>query len=186
MSALVTPGLGDLVCTPIGGETGDLIDLGEWLCGDGFHKWAHTELYVGEIDGVPSTFSAYPGGATTRPLPPVAEQVDWLWSTGHIELTDEQRQGIVATALSLKGTPYSALDYFALAGHHLHIPDPDHELEDYIKSTKHMICSQICDYAYMMNGVHLFNDNRWAGYVMPADIGKVILHPEGIVYGLAA
>jgi hypothetical protein len=30
-----------------------------------------------------------------------------------------------------------------------------------------MICSQLVDYCYRQNGVELFHDGRWPGYVTP-------------------
>jgi hypothetical protein len=177
----ITPLPGDFACLQISGQVGELIRVGQWLCGDGFHNFEHTEVKVDDTQ----TLGAYPGGADLVTLPPVADQSRWLWSAGVIPLTDAQRAAIVKTAMSLRGTPYSALDYFAIAAHRLHIPDPDNELERYIGETGHMICSQLVDYCYMTAGVHLFNDKRWPGYVTPADLANVIQHPESIVYGKA-
>lgn len=185
----MTPDLGDFVCVPMHGTSGELIRVGQWLCGDGFHNYEHAEVYVenpgGEVKPVVGgyTMGAYPGGAALEPLAPVSYQQGWLWSTGIIQLTDTQRCTIANVAISLKGIPYSALDYFAIAGHRLHIPDPDGELQKYIASTKHMICSQLVDYCYMMAGVHLFSDGRWPGFVTPGDLANVLLHPESIKLG---
>ncbi len=189
MTDLTVPQLGDIACLQISGEVGELVRIGQWLCGDGFRNFEHCEIYVGMPDEkgpLGYTLGAYPGGADLVPLPPVEDQAEWLWSTGSIELTAPQRTAIVKNALALKGTPYSALDYFAIAGHRLHIPDPDHELQKYIESTHHLICSQLVDLVYCQAGVHLFNDMRWAGYVTPDDIARVIQHPESITYGKAA
>lgn len=177
---------GDFSCLPISGQVGKLIRVGQWLNGSGFRNYEHAEINVGDPEGVSPqplgyTMGAYIGGAALVPIP--GNQDGWLWSTGHIPLTDTQRAVIVQTALGLKGTPYSALDYFAIAGHRLHVPDPGGVLRDYIGDTRHMICSQLVDYCYMQAGVHLFNDGRWPGYVTPEDLANVIMHPENIVIG---
>jgi hypothetical protein len=36
-----------------------------------------------------------------------------------------------------------------------------------IESARSMICSQLCDRAYLDAGVNLFRDGRWPGYVTP-------------------
>jgi uncharacterized protein YycO len=162
----MTPQPGDFAVIPISGPVGTLISIGEFLNGSGFGDYDHAEIYVGNNQ----TMGAYPGGARLVDLP--ADQSGWLWSTGHITLTGEERTWIVSQAVACKGVPYSSLDYFALAAHRFHIPAP--QLKDYISDTKHMICSQLVDYCYMQAGVHLFTDNRWPGYVTPADLAKVI------------
>jgi hypothetical protein len=101
-----------------------------------------------------------------------------LWSTGHIELTEPQRAAIVKKALACKGIPYSAIDYVALAMHRLHLPAPG--LREYIESSEHLICSQLVDMCYRLAGVHLFSDNRWPGYVTPADLANLILKDLGL------
>lgn len=172
---MTEPQPGDFAVIPISGPVGTLISIGEFLNGSGFGRYDHAEIYVGNN----MTLGAYPGGASLVPVPVV--QDGWLWSTGHIQLTEAQRAAIVNNAMACKGIPYSALDYFALAAHHFHIPAPD--LKNYIQSSKHMICSQLVDFCYMNAGVHLFNDNRWPGYVTPADLAQVILHNgQNIVY----
>lgn len=169
----MTPQLGDFAVIPISGIGGKLISIGEFLDGSGFHDYDHAEIYVGNGQ----TLGAYPGGADFVPLP--VNQDGWLWSTGHIQLSDAERAKIVSNAIACKGIPYSAADYFALAAHRLHIPAPG--LKDYVADSKHMICSQLTDFCYMNAGVHLFSDNRWPGYVTPADLAGVIMHPASIV-----
>jgi hypothetical protein len=167
---------GDFCCVPISGPVGKLISLGEWLDGSGFTRYDHAEIYVGMADANGQhgyTFGAYPGGATLVPLQQPAQQLSGaLWSSGHILLTPDQRTLIVNNALALKGTPYSSLDYFAIAAHRFNLPLP--LLKEYVASTKHMICSQLVDYVYMESGIHLFNDGRWPGYVTPANLAVVI------------
>jgi hypothetical protein len=175
----MSPQLGDYACRNMGGTSGALITLGEWLNGDGFSEYDHAEIFVGKADAngpLGYTMGAYPGGARLVPLYPGQTENGngFLWSTGKFDLTDQQRQSIVYNALLCKGIPYSSADYFALALHRLHVPVP--ELKASIADSKRMICSQLCDWAYLAAGVHLFNDGRWPGYVTPADLANLIVH----------
>ncbi len=86
------------------------------------------------------------------------------------DLTPEQREHITSAARGYLGTPYSWLDYWAIAAHSLHIPIPG--LKRYIESTKSMICSQLVDQCYRNAGVQLFYDGRWSGYVTPSELGE--------------
>jgi cell wall-associated NlpC family hydrolase len=177
MTTLIIPQPGDFDCVPMGGDAGKAIRVAEWLDGSGFGNYEHAEIKVNATQ----TMAAYPGGAALQTIPAEQWQGGWLWSTGIIALTAEQRAKIVSTAMSLEGTPYSAADYFALVAHRLHVPGSQF-LKGYVASSKHMICSQLVDYCYMMAGVHLFNDGRWPGYVTPADLANVLLHPETVRY----
>lgn len=170
---------GDYACRNMGGTPGKLISVGEWLNGNGFSIYDHAEVYVGLADKAGPygyTMGAYPGGAHLVALQEcqVAEpgKYGFLWSSGKILLTDAERTAIVSCAMACKGIPYSALDYFALAAHRLHIPVPG--LRDYIKDTRHLICSELVDFCYMTAGVHLFH-NVWQGYVTPAMLANLIL-----------
>lgn len=170
----MNPLQGDYAVVPVGGQVGRLIRVGQWLNGDGFRNYEHAEIYVGLPDKAAPlgyTMGAYPGGARLKPVP--RHQNGWLWSTGHIPLTDRQRNLLVTAALGCRGVPYSSLDYFALAAHRLHIPAP--HLRAFIESSGHMICSQLVDYCYSKAGVPLFTDNRWCGYVTPEDLANRIL-----------
>lgn len=158
------------------GNTGFFISTGEWLNGNGFSYYDHAEIYVGLPDGNGPhgyTMGAYPGGACLVPLREnqLGDGNGFLWSTGKIGLTADQRNMIVRNALTCKGIPYSAADYFALAAHRLHIPVPG--LREYISSSRSMICSQLVDWCYMQAGVHLFR-GVWQGYVTPAMLGELI------------
>lgn len=168
--------VGDFCCLPISGTIGKLVSFGEWLNGDGFGDYDHAEIYVGMSDPTAPygyTFGAYPGGAAYIPLLRPAEELpNALWSTGKIELTELQRASILSSCAAAKGVPYSVLDYFSLVAHRMHLPVPF--LKKYISSTGHMICSQLVDFAYMNAGVHLFKDDRWPGYVVPADLAKLL------------
>jgi hypothetical protein len=61
------------------------------------------------------------------------------------------------------------LDYLALALLHLHLPAASW-VRKRVKSSGHMICSQLCDAVYRRAGIELFTDGRLEGDVMPADL----------------
>jgi cell wall-associated NlpC family hydrolase len=164
----VTPDPGDFGLTSIVGGVGRAIRLGQWLLGDGWSAYQHAFIYLG--DGL--ILEAEPGGARVADL----AQYDgrpMLWSTGRIPLTPEHRQRIHDLALDMRGVPYSFSDYASLALHRLHVPAP--HLRAYIRSSGHMICSQLVDRAYEMAGIHLFDDGRWEGDVTPGDLARLLM-----------
>lgn len=96
--------------------------------------------------------------------------------TVYLRCPDQYRAGVAQAFLDLVGTPYSWLDYQAIALHHLHVPAP--WLKRYIASTGHMICSQLVDEAAQRGGWHLFDDHRWPGYVPPCDLNRLYYGQE--------
>jgi hypothetical protein len=166
---MTTPVPGDFGLVKISGNVGFLIRIGQWLDGSGFENFEHAFVYLG--DG--KLIEAEPGGARIADL---TEYAGWDidWSTGKIPLTDVQRALIVSNAKALEGVPYSFLDYFALVAYRLHIWPLDVMLKNYIKSTNHLICSQLVDLVYDLSGVHLFTDGRWEGYVTPGDLYELL------------
>jgi hypothetical protein len=96
------------------------------------------------------------------------------WSSGIINPSDAQRIAIGQSAHAYAGkhAGYSALDYFALAAHRLHIPAP--HLRSYIASSGHMICSQFVDQCYSDAGIQLFSDRRWQGDVTPGALYQLL------------
>lgn len=175
---MITPEPGDFAVVAVGGAGGVLIGLGERLNGDAFSAYQHAFVYVG--DGY--VIEAESGGARRRQVNGWPDRPEFVtpgqltaWSTGQLgPLTPsaDQRTRICAAAEGYVGTPYSWLDYFAIAAHRLHLPVPG--LKGYIASTGHMICSQLVDQCYADAGVHLFADGRWPGYVTPADLAALI------------
>ena len=143
------------------GDIGKLVEFGQWLNGDGFHVWEHAfVLLPGNL-----ILEAEPGGARVVPL----HYTDVYWCEGIYtllpEVTDEE---LLRVGTSLKGTPYSFLDYFELFAHRLHLWAPG--LKRAIKTSAHEICSQLADDFYYRLGAHVFTDNRWPGYVTPASL----------------
>jgi hypothetical protein len=173
---VAVPRPGDFACVPVSGPVGVAITIGQYLDGDRFQFYDHTEVYVGQPDADGPhgyTVSTYPAGPGRRALPCAATELPGsLWSSGLIPLTPAQRSGICAWALAHQDTRYSFADYGALFLHMLHVPAPG--LEHFIRSTGHQICSQFVDAGYAANGVHLFSDDRWPGYVKPGDLSRLL------------
>lgn len=163
----VQPLPGDFAVTTVKGQVGFLISVGEWLNGSRFGHWDHAFVYVGDDQLV----EAEPGGARLANLDEYQGRAV-AWSTGHVELTEEQRTAIVAAARSFIGVPYSAADYLALALWHFHLRIA--WARNVMASRTSMICSELCDAAYDVAGVHLFADGREPGDVTPADLATVI------------
>jgi cell wall-associated NlpC family hydrolase len=160
------PRPGSIGLTSINGPVGFGIRVGQFLCGDGFSPFEHAFLYLG--DGL--LLEAEPGGARISGLDEYAgREVVFVAPAG---LTDEQRAAIVAAARTMVGTPYSFLDFAAIALHRFRIPAPG--LKRFIASTKHEICSALVDEIYRRGGFALFSDARWQGYVTPAALWEAL------------
>jgi len=167
----------DFCVRPVPGIAGLGIAAGQWLNGEGWSKHDHAEIYIGGADeNAPwgLTVSSYPNRQGIRALTGPPDGVRGaVWSSGAIELTFEQRTGIVKWCRENFRVPYSEMDYVALVAHRLGIPVPG--LRAYIASTGHEICSQFVDTAYLLGGgIHLFSDGRWPGDVTPGDLAALV------------
>ncbi|MFE7246063.1 hypothetical protein [Streptomyces sp. NPDC057580] len=163
------PQPGDIGLTSITGTVGRLIQIGQWLNGDGFGPYEHAFIVLPDDQLI----EAEPGGAQVAPLSEYDDrEVLYVSPAG---LTPAQREAIVSCALKYRDVPYSFLDYAALAAHRFHLPVPG--LRTYVESTGHMICSQLCDQAYKDAGIQLFDDGRWEGYVTPMDLYNQLADP---------
>jgi hypothetical protein len=167
---MASPQPGDFGLLAGNNTVGRLIRIGEYLNGDGFSKYSHAFVLLDDY----TIIEAEPGGARIRPMSEyLATDVKWSsWS-----LTPDQRRLIVERARETLGVPYSFLDYGAIAAHRFHLPVP--WLRAYVASSKHMICSQSVDEIYRRAGVQMFDDNRWPGYVSPAELEQVLAGPKG-------
>lgn len=96
-----------------------------------------------------------------------------------VEARDEYernlREAVVFAARELLGTPYSFLDYVALALHHL---APKARITALVRKrvedSKHLICSAYVDRVYDHAGIHLYDDGRLSGDVTPSDLNAWI------------
>lgn len=173
-----TPLPGDIGLTSIVGHVGRLINVGQWLNAvdlhprtwfdDDLYRYEHAFVYVGDVydEGPSQIVEAEPGGASAAPLSKYAGR-DVLY----LRCPDAHRDGVAAAALSLRRVPYSYLDYLSLVAHRLHIPAP--HLKAFIRDGGHLICSQLADRAAMLGGWQIFDDGRWEGDVVPADLARL-------------
>ena len=157
---------GDFAVVRPRSEVGDTIDIMERLAGYAGGGFVHAFIAVEGFDIV----EAEPHGAVCHPYHYDPNGVEW--STGKIALTSAQRTAIVAAAMGYVGTPYSFLDYAAIAAHRFHLWAPG--LAGYVRSTRHMICSQLVDQCYRDAGVELFHDGRLPQFVVPDDLAELI------------
>lgn len=164
-----TPRPGDIGLTRIGGLTGVLVGLGQFIIRDA-SRYTHVFVVLDNNEII----EAMPGGAIIQPLDKYAGTTKYGSPKAvylDIKLTNEQRYRIVEEARKLKGVPYSFLDYGALALERFGIKWK--WLENYVASTKHMICSQLADEACKRAGVSLFEDGRLPQKVTPGDLTYV-------------
>lgn len=164
-SASTSPQAGWIGLTQIDGPVGLGIRIGQALNGDGFEDFEHVVVSTDAPAGEAGLWivEAEPGGAVHVPLHYDLNRMFWLRPP-----SPEVGQRVAAAAITLVDTPYSFLDYDALAMHRLHVPVPG--LRHYIQDTGHMICSQLADEAARRGGWQLFDDQRWSGYVTPGAI----------------
>lgn len=166
---------GDFAVIDVHGPTGALIRVGQWLLGDGFADFEHAFVVVDlGAHGETLIVEAEPGGARVIPL-----ATYWGRPIRVYRAPDEARDRIVKAAMSMVGTPYSFLDYVALALWRLKFLDRRVEwvarlVRAYVASTGHMICSQLVTEAYAQAGVELFQDGRLSQDVTPADLHHLI------------
>lgn len=156
-----TPQPGDIGLVNISGNVGNLIRLGQWLNGDGFSVYEHA--FVLAFDKM--IVEARPGGAVHVPMCHSWKNTLWL------PCPTPFGPAVAQSAIGLVGTPYSYMDYFAIAAHRLHLPS--RRLDRYIMSTKHMICSQLADAAATAGGWRIFRDGRLPQDVTPGDLWQI-------------
>jgi cell wall-associated NlpC family hydrolase len=171
---------GDFFLVSFDGKNPNIRNTGKWLkhggairlaqlaAGEGFSQYEHAGIYVG--DG--KVIEASNGGTVLTDWHYDNEDVEW--SSGIINPTAAQRIRIVNAAYGYVGTPYSWPDYAAIAAKKLNLLPATNSLKDYVASTKHMICSQLVDQTYNDAEYHLFNDERWPGYVMPGSLHNLL------------
>jgi hypothetical protein len=151
---------GTIGLTQISGDVGKLIRVGQFLNGNGFADYQHAFVYL-DTDG--SILEAEPGGARVGN---VREYDDIYWCENIATRYGKRLNDVVAAAAKYRNTPYSFLDYLAIAQRRLHLPTLG--FRSYVASTGHMICSQLCARAYFDAGIPLYSE--WTGYVTPLDL----------------
>lgn len=164
--------VGGLVLVPASGWTGFGIALAQLSCGKP-SRYAHSAVLV-STDG--QLVEAEPHGARIGHIEayPDARICDLpvLDAPGALGSRAALRDRIRAVALrhAEQKTPYSFLDFLAIAALHWKLPSA--RIRAYVKSRGHMQCAQLVDSVYRAAGIHLFQDDRLSGDVMPADLAQ--------------
>lgn len=172
---------GSMFLTRIQGRTGWWVGTAQALLGMP-SEWTHAGI-VGP-HGV--TYEAAPGGVHEG-------HVDDLQGRPHIvcdapvrlavaaanlpdveargEYERQLREAVVFAAREMLGTPYSFLDYVALALYHLAPNAPVTKwARSRVQSSGHLICSAFDDRTFDRAGIHLYDDGRLPGDVTPSDL----------------
>lgn len=152
----------------ITGAVGLFVWLGQRLSGDG-SRWTHAFLVLDNNE----ITEAQPEGTKIEPLEQYTSRTEVKFCdplAGRPE--PELRAQLVQTARALDGTRYNWFNYPALGLLALGIKPPC--LRRFVRRTQSgMICSQLVDYVYMVNGVHLFDDGREPMDVTPGDLARL-------------
>lgn len=160
---------GDFFLTEISGKYPKLIvNLGQMICGEP-SQFSHAGIYLGNnlvLEGMP-------GGAQVNEI---FKYNNKPFIHSYWDLTYLQRQDLVNAAWvyaphgAKAGVGYS-LGTYAAIGLHARFPKYNGEpLKNYISKTGEAICSQLVDQINLDAGLHMFQDNRWPGYVMPSSL----------------
>lgn len=157
------PAPGTIGLSRISGLVGFGITLGQWFSGD-LSKYTHAFIVVD--DGW--VIEAMPGGVQRNRLADHSAPIGFLPNP----LTPEQRREAVRVAEGLIDTPYSFMNYAAIAALRLGLNGPGNKLCKYVADSGHLICSQLCDYVWEQVGANLFTDNRVNGLVTPGSLAN--------------
>jgi hypothetical protein len=161
---------GNFFLVEVHGVPGRLIRFFQWLNGNGFRRFEHAGMALGNGQLI----EAEPGRKGAR----IREQSEYdgtniVWSDW--ALTTQQRADADREGRALEGMRYSWLDYLALVLHRFRIPVPG--LRQFIESTKRGICSQLVDLISARAKIQLFADGRWFGYVTPGSLYRALHGP---------
>jgi hypothetical protein len=150
----------------------DELAQGHWSTADRASLFRHAFL-VERVDGqVVHAIEARPSGAgraTYRLDDPTI-----AWSAGHFQLTEAQRQAIVAWAVAHIGDTYSWRAYVRQAAVRLHLPLAAALMARQIEENHEELCSQFVDCAYQAGPYQLFADGRAPYDVAPSDLADLI------------
>ena len=159
-----TPRPGDIGLSSSEAWIGKFVRAAQAVIGD--HSFV-THAFIVLHDGY--IIEAKPGGAAFGRL----EQYPHAVYSSDFHLTQDQRDQVCLEAIRMYGTPYSFLDYLALAATHFNIhPEP---IRRRVADSGKMICSQLCAEAYRRAGVDLFPDMRIPMDVTPGDLSRLFL-----------
>jgi len=159
----VLPEAGWIGVTPATGFVPFMIRL-ITRCPQAAHAFIATGVGTQVVEGEPQ--GARYGDAANYP------KVTWLTNLAG-ELSQTQRAQAVQWAVQHLGTPYSWIDDAEIGFTHLFHGWAPRWMKRRLGSTNTLMCSQLCDAAYLAAGVDLFKDGRPSGAVSPADLYRL-------------
>ena len=169
------PPPGTIGLAKIGGLLGRSIRAGQVISGD-ISPWTHAFIVVDSE----RVIEAQPGGARYASLAHYMEPGQAKFLVGWPALTKAQQARVPELAERYVGTPYSFLDYLSLAAYSRGLKLPLTRRR--IRSSGHLICSQLADVMMADLGVQLFDDDREPMDVTPGDID----YQHGVMLSAAA
>jgi hypothetical protein len=166
---------GDIGFSTIGGRIGPWVAFGQAMLRD--ECWfTHTWIVAEKPGQGMLAVEAMPHGARgvyLRGEDRCGPGVGWI----RLPLTLQQRASVAEYALEAVGTPYSFLDYLALALRHVGVEGLTRKR---VTDSGHMICSQLVDHVLCQSGYHLFDDGR-----LPQDVTPGALFRRAGAQGVA-
>ena len=179
---------GDVGFYAIAGRVGGAVSLGQALLRDEC-RFTHAYPVVTdrEFPARLGAVEAMPSGARYVNHTDLSARVGPGYGYIRLPLDDRQRAAVSEIALGLIGTPYSFMDYVALAlwEYRWTRPIGGNTLRRYVGTSERMICSQLVDYALCAVGFHLFTDGRLHQDVTPGQlwwqagaVGRAFWWPE--------
>lgn len=134
--------------------------------------WPCSDCYGTGRLGTLGAVEAMPRGAQRVDQGQLEERVGPAYGYVRLPLSDEQRAAVSRAALDLVGTPYSFMDYVALAlwEYGWTRPIGGSALRRYVSGSGRMICSQLVDHVLCKIGFHLFTDGRLHQDVTPGQL----------------
>jgi hypothetical protein len=181
---------GDIGFSTIPGQLGGAVSLGQALLRDECrftHAFLVTRDHEQPADTGRALVEAMPRGARYLNQNELVTRFGPGYGYIRLPLTADQQDAISDAALALVGTPYSFLDYAALALWERSWTRPlgGNALRRYVSSSERMICSQLIDHVLCEVGFHLFTDGRLHQDVTPGQlwwqagaVGRAFWWPE--------
>jgi hypothetical protein len=171
---------GDIMFGPIGGGVGVLVGLGQLMLGDVSRKdWRvrHVGVIVQASAGAVRLVQAMPSGAEEIDLGRERWTSDYIYVRPRYDSLGAMQLRVAMAARGYVNTPYSFLDYAALAG--LHFGIRNGLVRRRVTASKHMICSQLADQAMTDAGHHVFADGRLPQDVTPGELYTAMMQQPG-------
>lgn len=178
---------GDVGFTNIGGAAGALIWAGQNIV-DATTKEESRFKHVLVVVSAAGTDRPYRDPARiVQAMPSGAECIEIgqeHWTSDFVYIRPrysphgmEMAERVAEKAMNYVGTPYSFLDYVAIAG--LHAGVQNGPVRRYVTTSKHMICSQLADQSMSDAGWHVFDDGRLPQDVTPAALYRQMMRMPG-------